>query len=135
MGTPKAIDGTFALSHQLFFERFLLPNLQVFVQQSQIYPKPPGFQNVGKIIRSDLGYIMGANPDKDPTNDPKKSIYKFERKSATADTPLPFYEANVEVVRDEALFSSPARGEWTKFYATGEHHRLLFGVRICELTP
>ncbi|CAM1508036.1 Fc.00g048840.m01.CDS01 [Cosmosporella sp. VM-42] len=117
-GTPAPIDGTFALSHQLFFERFLLPNLQVFVQQSQIYPRPAIFSNDGNTIRSVLGYIVGANPDKDKFNDRKNPIYEFQAIPAKNGQPA-YYQGHVDVTQELEPFASPSRGEWTKFYAEG----------------
>ncbi|KAH7064064.1 hypothetical protein BKA63DRAFT_586612 [Paraphoma chrysanthemicola] len=117
-GTPKAINGTFALSHQLIFERFLLPHLQVFVQQSQIYPNQAVFWNEGRTIRSSLSYTVGSYPDKDPNNDPRNEIYKFKR-IPPKDGKLAYYEAHVDVTQEGPLFESRDRNEWTKFYAEG----------------
>ena len=122
-GTPAPIDGTFALSHQLFFERFLLPNLQVFVQQSQIYPKPAEFRNDGNSIRSTLGYIVGANPVKDQFNDRKNPIYEFQAIPAKDGQPA-YYQGHVDVTQELEPFASPSRGEWTKFYAEGNAYSL-----------
>ena len=98
-GTPAPIDGTFALSHQLFFESFLLPNLQVFVQQSQIYPKKAEFTNNGSSIKANLGYILGANPDKDPYNDSANPIYRFQLVPAKDGQPS-YYSGHVDVIQE-----------------------------------
>ncbi|KAK4161607.1 hypothetical protein QBC43DRAFT_302779 [Cladorrhinum sp. PSN259] len=118
------VHGTFALSHQLFFEKFLLPHLQVFVLESQIYPDQPTFTNTSEYggIQCSNGYRAGFNPPKDPTKDPDNPIYEFKL-IRPADGTQPYYQAHVDVTnKSPSLWFTPVKnkvGLWTMFHAEG----------------
>ncbi|UKZ80878.1 hypothetical protein TrVFT333_008643 [Trichoderma virens FT-333] len=97
IGNPNSpgsrVDGSFVLSHQLIFEKFLLPKLQVFVKESQIYPGPAHIDLNGD---HSYGLDIGVNPSKDPYGDPNNPIYRF-RAVGYGDA---HYEAYVESTYD-----------------------------------
>ncbi|PLB53296.1 hypothetical protein P170DRAFT_379929 [Aspergillus steynii IBT 23096] len=58
IGGPR-IDGTYALSHQLFLESFLLPMLQAFNKTSIIYPTDGSFSSSGSASQIDWNFAVG----------------------------------------------------------------------------
>ncbi|KHN93730.1 uncharacterized protein MAM_08401 [Metarhizium album ARSEF 1941] len=74
IGGPR-IDGTYALSHQLFLETFLLPMLQAFNKSSIIFPTTPGFTTEGGNSKIYWNYAIG-NDGKH--QDFKDEYYKFQ---------------------------------------------------------
>jgi hypothetical protein len=116
------VEGTFSLSHQLFFERFLLPALQPFVRESQVFPQEPtfvykdGFNNYS-ITQP---YWIGHNPDKDPIGDSTNSIYQFKLVVDPAgDGKKMCYQATVPNSRDTPIVHNERGGNWNKLWSDG----------------
>ncbi|KAF4621928.1 hypothetical protein G7Y89_g14420 [Cudoniella acicularis] len=60
-GDLKRIDGTFALSRNLFFETFLLPNLRNFASASIISPRPAVFSSNQRFVNSSWSRDYGVH--------------------------------------------------------------------------
>ncbi|KAK3360759.1 hypothetical protein B0T25DRAFT_602581 [Lasiosphaeria hispida] len=115
------VEGTFALSHQLFFERFLLPNLQAFVKVTEIFPREPTFvykdgYNNYSVTQP---YTAGAHGDSWPYPGPDDDIYKFKLVVDPTDPKTMCYQANVPNARDTPLKYNERGNNWNKLWSDG----------------
>ncbi|KAK0707165.1 hypothetical protein B0T21DRAFT_377299 [Apiosordaria backusii] len=115
------VEGTFSLSHQLFFERFLLPNLQAFVKASEVFPEEP------KLVYKDSNtnysitqpYNIGAHGDW-PYPGPEDDIYKFKLVvDPEGDGTTMCYQATVPNSRDTPLNFNERGNNWNKLWSDG----------------
>ncbi|KAK4455334.1 hypothetical protein QBC34DRAFT_460221 [Podospora aff. communis PSN243] len=121
--TPSGrVEGTFSLSHQLFFERFLLPNLQAFVKATEVYPEEPTFTQISGLsnYRISQPYNIGAHGDKWPHPDALADIYKFKLVPDPNDATKMCYQATVPNSRDTPIKQNPTdSNSWNKLYSDG----------------
>lgn len=108
------------MSHQLFFEKFLLPNLQAFVLESVIYPSPITFEVKDGGKTAGVPYTVGYNPRDGPNEEYRRDMYRFKF-IAAADGKRSCYEAFVSVIQDQPFCVAADSGpEYTKYYASGK---------------
>jgi hypothetical protein len=115
------VEGTFVLSHQLFFERFLLPALQGFVREGQIYPLEPTFYYKDGKDNYTIGqpYWIGENPEKDPQQDSTNEIYKFKLIVDPKDSTKTCYQASVPNSRDTPIKYNERNEDYNKLWSDG----------------
>lgn len=115
------VEGTFVLSHQLFFERFLLPNLQAFVQAGEVFPGQvkfeyrPGYNNYTYW----LPYTIGAHGDWPNYASPNDDIYKFKLVVDPQDSTTMCYQAQVPNAREQPLQYNEKGNNWNKVWCEG----------------
>ncbi|KAI1293913.1 hypothetical protein F5Y03DRAFT_373909 [Xylaria venustula] len=118
------IEGTFSLSHQLFFERFLLPALQPFVRESQIFPREPTFDYKNASANNysiSEPYWIGHNPDMDSKEEGHTNkIYSFKSVvDPNGDGKRMCYQATVPNARDTAIKHNPRGHNYNKLWSDG----------------
>lgn len=115
------VEGTFALSHQLFFERFLLPNLQSFVQASEVFPREPmtWYEDGYKNYSYRTPYRTGSHGDESPYPGPDADIYKFKLVVDPENSTSMCYQAHVPNARDQPLKYNERGNNWNKVWCDG----------------
>ncbi|KAH8688008.1 hypothetical protein BGZ60DRAFT_335081, partial [Tricladium varicosporioides] len=111
------IDGTFALSHQLFLEQFLLPLLQPLNKASEVYPTTASVSHNSEknATRIEWNYSAGVDPNH---LDYRDTVFQFIPQGHDLKNPKS-YHFNKENRVDIGIQKDPQANVWATFKTVG----------------